>query len=231
MSTTKTLHLLVLTGTAITDEGLQHVSKIKSLLALDLELCDGVTDLGCSQLATMTRLRALNLKKNGFGRKITDEGLKALGPLTELESLNLYGNELSDEGLVHLQPLQRLQELDLSLLSLTDKGMEHLQPLQQLRQLELLYSIGFAGPQLTDAALVSIQKLKRLESLNLIGSKITDAGLLRLGQLKRLTQLELVGTAVTASGAQRFRLELPACNIRLAVGRSRDFGLSEKDGL
>jgi len=231
LSTTKTLHLLVLTGTAITDEGLQHVSKIKSLLALDLELCDGVTDLGCSQLATMTRLRALNLKKNGFGRKITDEGLKALGPLTELESLNLYGNGLSDEGLVHLQPLQRLQELDLSLLSLTDKGMEHLQPLQQLRQLELLYSIGFAGPQLTDAALVSIQKLKRLESLNLIGSKITDAGLLRLGQLKRLTQLELVGTAVTASGAQRFRLELPACNIRLAVGRSRDFGLSEKDGL
>ena len=210
------LRLLVLTGTAITDAGLAHLADVERLVALGLEICEGVTDAGCSQLGTMTALRALILKKTGFGTMITKEGLQALHSLTGLEVLNLYGNSLSDEDLAHLRPLKSLQELDLSLLAFTDKGVRHLEPLQQLQTLDMLYSTGFGGPRLTDAALKSLQKLPRLESLNLVGANITDAGLLQLSQLKRLKRLELVGSAVTPTGAEQFQLVLPACKVRLA---------------
>jgi hypothetical protein len=54
-------------------------------------------------------LRHLNLART----KITDNGLSALGRLTQLESLEMAGTPVTDQGLVHLLPLQQLKRLTL----------------------------------------------------------------------------------------------------------------------
>ena len=118
---------LVLSGTSVTRVGLRHLVPNKSLLALDLELCDGVTDDACDALGEMTQLRSLVLK------------LTRLQKLSSLEVLNLYGNSVKDTGLARLQSLLNLRELNLSLMAITDVGLKNLRPLSKLERLELLY--------------------------------------------------------------------------------------------
>jgi outer membrane protein assembly factor BamB len=208
------LRVLLLTGTAITNTGLQHLEPIKNLVALDLEVCDGVSETGCASLAKMQGLRTLVLKKTGFERdRVTDAGLKQLSGLTELETLDLYGNSVTDAGLAHLRLMQSLRELDLSLLPVTDDGLPHLTALSKLEHLDLLYSEGFGGVLITDKGIASLAKLTNLKSLNLVGAKITDDGLGNLTTLKRLRQLRIVNTGVTHDGAKRFQAAVPNCQV------------------
>src|SRR6202022_4151096 len=159
----------------------RHLAASTSLLALDLELCDGVTDDACEALGTMRQLKVLILKKTGFEpRRISNAGLQNLRGLSNLEVLNLYGNSVTDAGLPNLQRLNNLRELNLSLLAVTDAGLNHLQPLATLEQLELLFSEGFAGPTITNAGTEFLGPLTNLATLNLTGAKLGDAGLERL---------------------------------------------------
>ncbi|MFO1096591.1 MAG: PQQ-binding-like beta-propeller repeat protein, partial [Planctomycetaceae bacterium] len=178
LSSISGLRVLILAGTNVSAAGLEHLTPLKQLVALDLEVCDAITDAACAQLQDWAQLRALVLKKSGFEReRVTDRGLEHLVRLGRLEQLNLYGNQITDAGLVHLQGLTALRKLDLSLLPITDIGIAHLQTLQELQSLELLYSVGFAGPTLTDAMTDSLMSLSRLTSLNLTGARLTDTGL------------------------------------------------------
>ncbi len=210
----KSLRALVLTGTSITHAGLRHLVANVNLLALDLELCDGITDAACEPLGTMKQLQSLVLKKTGFERhRITDTGLQRLQGLSNLEVLNLYGNNVTDAGLTHLQPLKKLRELNLSLLAITDAGLKHLQPLTKLEHLELLYSEGFAGPALSNGMVEFLEPLSNLTTLNLTGAKLTDAGLERLRVLKNLKTLQLVRTRVTEVGIRAFQVAVPDCEL------------------
>jgi hypothetical protein len=57
-------------------------------------------------------LRHLHRLDLGYN-PVTNEGLKHLRPLAELDFLSLYGTEVTNEGLVHLQPLRRLRHLQI----------------------------------------------------------------------------------------------------------------------
>ena len=210
----KPLRVLILTGTGITHAGLRHLAANTSLLALDLDLCDGITDDAFEPLGAMKQLRLLVLKKSGFERhRITDTGLQQLAKLSNLEVLNLYGNDVTDAGLMHLQALRKIRELNLSLLAITDAGLKHLKPLNKLEHLELLYSEGFAGPTLTDGLVEFLEPLSNLTTLNLTGAKMTDAGLERLRVMKKLKTLQLVRTGVTSEGIQAFQTAVPKCDV------------------
>jgi outer membrane protein assembly factor BamB len=208
------LRVLVLAGTEVSDVGMRHLTKLKNLTALDLEVCDGITDAACEPLGEMRQLKALVFKKTGFEpNRISDAGLARLKNLSDLELLNLYGNNLTDAGLVHLESLTKLRELNLSLLAITDKGLVHLKPLANLRQLDLLYSEGFAGPLLTDSGLEGLRPLSNLNSLNLTGANLSDSGLERLTVLKKLTALSLARTPTTAAGIRKLENALPNCEV------------------
>ncbi|MFO1094063.1 MAG: PQQ-binding-like beta-propeller repeat protein [Planctomycetaceae bacterium] len=218
LSSISGLRVLILAGTNVSAAGLEHLKPLKQLVALDLEVCDAITDAACAQLQDWAQLRALVLKKSGFEReRVTDRGLEHLVRLGRLEQLNLYGNQITDAGLVHLQGLTALRKLDLSLLPITDIGIAHLQTLQELQSLELLYSAGFAGPTLTDAMTDSLMSLSRLTSLNLTGARLTDTGLVRLQHLRELKSLQVVGTQVTDSGVRALKKALPECNVVVAL--------------
>ena len=210
----KWLKSLILSGTSVSPAGVTHFSTSPTLIALELELCDAIHDDACPALGSMKTLRWLNLKKSGFEKRgISDTGLAQLQNLSQLETLNLYGNKVTDAGLVHLQSLKRLHELDLSLLDLNDAGIASLKPMLSLTRLNLMYTEGFAGPSLTDTSATTLEHLSQLTWLNLTGSKLSDAGLERLQSLKQLKTLQLIRTHVTAMGVERFQAALPECEI------------------
>ena len=80
------LHILPITG--------KHLKEIKSLHVLHLAGTQ-VTDAGLKELAPLKNLAQLHLQET----QVTDAGLKELAPFTNLASLNLDGTKVTDAGL------------------------------------------------------------------------------------------------------------------------------------
>ena len=120
----------------------------------------------------------------------TDEGLKEVAKLQNLEGLTLHNTQITDEGLKEAAKLQKLKELNLGGTlpftgKTTDKGLKEVAKLQKLEQLWL------SGTQITDEGLKEVAKLQNLERLSLNATKVTDEGLKEVAKLQMLQQLYL----------------------------------------
>jgi Leucine-rich repeat (LRR) protein len=168
------------------------------------------TDIGMKQLGVLNRIRMLGGPRPvSFPLPITDEGLRFLEGLSELQELDLTGLPFNDADLRHVKGLSQLRSLKLGHGStqITDAGLINLKGLNQLKTLSL------DGSQVTDAGLEHLKGLSQLESLNLYNSKVTDAGLDQLRDFKNLTYLGLRTTHVTGEGIAKLQHALPNCTI------------------
>ena len=89
---------LTASGPLIVDEVLEQVGSMKTLLMLNLEYTE-ITDAGLAHLAGLSNIRTLVLR----GTEITDAGLAQLKPLTTLTELDLEFAAVSNEGVGRLQ--------------------------------------------------------------------------------------------------------------------------------
>ena len=118
----------------ITDTFLEDVfsscDKLK-ILALNLAWCDQITDDGLQHISKLQNLQSLKL--NGC-YKITDTGLEHISNLEKLQTLNLYRcDNVTDKGLQHISKLQNLQSLKLIWCDkITDTGLKHISNLKNL---------------------------------------------------------------------------------------------------
>lgn len=101
-----------------------------------------------------------------YAKPLTDEDLKRLGRLTNIEGLYLGGyieqsffdtryvskSAITDAGLEHLQNLTELRQLYLVVPDVTDAGLEHLKGLTNLQELHIL------SEHVTDAALDDLRR-------------------------------------------------------------------------
>ena len=93
-----------------------------------------VTDLGIAKLATLKKLRHLDLS----GSSITAGGIKALAAFHDLQRLSLWNVAGIDDGAaVGLEALSSLTSLDLSNTAVGDKTLQRLGKLPKLRRLYL----------------------------------------------------------------------------------------------
>lgn len=150
---------------------------------------------------TLKQLTLMNRKK------ITDEGLRHVSGLTELEVLALNGTNVSGEGLSHLRNCRRLKGLPMNNTPLMDIGLSHISHLGNLEWVQL------SGTQITDQGLSHLSGLTNLESLELRDTAITDDGLKHLSNLKSLKKLHLRGTRTTDAGRSWLQKELPNCKV------------------
>jgi hypothetical protein len=128
---------LVLSGTKVTDVGLEHLKGLTQLQSLNLRGTK-VTDAGLVHLKGLTQLRELDLARSRtILPDVTDAGLVHLKGLNQLQTLNLWGTKVSDDGLKHLKGLRQLQMLDLSGTKVSDAGLKHLKGMRQLQTLDL----------------------------------------------------------------------------------------------
>jgi len=137
-------------------DSLDELPRMRRLSVFDLP----VDDDDLAQISRSKRLVELVLVNREFDAEYTDNGLRHLGDLHELQSLNLRGADVSDQGLEHLQGLRQLKHLTLDSPHITNAGLDHLKKLKNLNELSV------SGTEVTEEGarhlLRSLPSLKRV---------------------------------------------------------------------
>jgi len=115
-------------------------------------------------------LNNLNLR----GTNITGVGLSALRDLP-IGNLYLGNAQVDDEGLKSIGLLAKLRSIELDRTQITDAGIEYLEGLR-----ESLRSLSLCHTNLTDEAIVHLEKLTNLGGIDLFGTQLTEEGVKRL---------------------------------------------------
>jgi hypothetical protein len=108
------------------DADLARLRDLASLRELEFNAYRA-TDQGMKHLGELNELEILRLASGGESSKITDDGLQHLSGLRRLRVLWLFGTNVSDAGLPKLQELTALHELNLQHTQVTDAGVAKLQ--------------------------------------------------------------------------------------------------------
>ena len=108
-----------LSNSKITDEALRHFSSLQKIKKLSLQ-GNYFTNKGLEHLQENTQLTELVL---GLGtNEITDDGLRFISALTNLERLGLQSSKITDAGLQQLSSLKNLKELWVGGTKVTEAG-------------------------------------------------------------------------------------------------------------
>jgi hypothetical protein len=128
---------------------------------------------------------------------MTDGALESLARLEFVTRVNVGGaRQLTDDGLRHLAHMPQLEELDLSGYHspLTDRGLEVLRHLKHLRRFQMCW------PQrVTDAGVANLACCEHLESVNLLGTPTGDGAVHALAGKRQLHHFK-TGRLVTDAG-------------------------------
>jgi hypothetical protein len=211
------LRFLSMGGTHIrprlTDADMTHLRGLTQLEELNLHV-DAIPITGASlvNLKGMSRLRVLYMPL-----RVADQDLASLSRLTALESIVPYGDSnITDAGLAHLEPLGNLKMLSLRGGNVTSAGLARLRGMTRMRALDLSATrVDTLGPlchmktlkylylesaPINDSGLAHIADLTELSKLDLSGTQVTDAGIPNLLRCPWLSNLDLSGTRITDAG-------------------------------
>ncbi|MFT5467920.1 MAG: putative membrane protein [Verrucomicrobiales bacterium] len=104
---------------------------------LRLSVINSAEEFGDEQLLRLAPVESHLAWVDLGGSKITDEGMKLIGRMVELERLHLENTAVTDSGLGRLSRLENLNYLNLYGTEITDLGLDALQGLPKLRKLYL----------------------------------------------------------------------------------------------
>jgi hypothetical protein len=184
-------------------------------------------DLGATQVDVDANGRIVRV--NLSGTAASDEDLRHLEGLVNLEGLALAGTEVS--GVARLRGLAKLAYLNLDRTRLTDRGLAPVAELPGLRSLYVgsdrlsdaglahlasltgLRSLFLRGSRITDRGLAHLRRLGKLEALVLFTPRVTDTGLDHVAALGGLTFLQLAEAEISDAGVERIKLALPDCEV------------------
>lgn len=203
LAASRTLEVLQLRRMKLTDAGMTGLARVPNLKELWL-VDTAVTDAGVKNLAATKSLENFFLifDRPTPGDPISDRTLECVAGAGTLKNIGLGSSgrpdELTDDGLRHLAGLKQLEDLSLSGKKLTGSGFRHLAG-GNLKRVHLGY--GGTDGGITDDGLAGVAKLATLQLLNLWGNKaVSDAGLAHLKNLTNLETLNLQDTGVTGPG-------------------------------
>ena len=160
--------------------------EIRGLLLADFPVDDAML----TQLAGNDSIRTLCIDAG----QVTDDGLDKLIELPNLLHLRLRLSAISDDGLKTIGAMEQLQILNLPQADCTDAGIGHLIALKNLNQLRI------GSTRLTNGACEQFARLGSLTSLHTIGIPIQDDGLKRIAAMKNLQSLYIDDSQVTREG-------------------------------
>lgn len=185
---------------------LRTATKLRELVWIGLS-----GDREVEAIAKHIPLRALALvdqKQHMWPTQLSDEGMRAIGSLRSLNSLEFRTSAVTDAGMEALRNLKELRRLDIGGLSgVSEQGLVNIWRLKGLRSLVL--DLGLEPQRPIDDLLDRLATLTELEELRVPG-RITDDGLLKLSCLKKLRQLDLTGNSgYTDAGVASLMKVLP----------------------
>lgn len=183
----KLVHMreLTLTGCLGLDDTMANcllfLRAMQQLRTLHLSLTD-ISNASLQDVACLRELRILTLSDC---MELTETGLAALAPLSNLKTLRLPF-DLTDVGLVAISNLVSLRELQLSK-QVTNTGLWAVSKLVQLHSLDL------SECPITDEAMPALRDMYLLRTLDLSSTLITDSGLEACGPMRNLNTLKVSG--------------------------------------
>ena len=183
------LERLWLSQTQITNAGLEELASMSSLTHLSIEATP-TSDQGLAFLVGLPKLRSLILGSPLF----TLAGLRQLKQARLIEHLYLDRLPVDDSVLAAIGELHQVQTLSLRQTAITDNGLRYLNQLQKLRELHL------DGCRLSDAALGPASEWKGLESISLANTQIGDRGLQFLAGCNALKSIEVSESGCSLGG-------------------------------
>lgn len=230
------LRMLRLQAKLESNAALAAIGAISSLEILEIELGDGVDDVGLAELARLKNLRELRIS---LGNNISEAGLRRLASLAKLQSLEiepaakidagldvlahfprlfnleLVGPQVGDETLRHVGAAKALTRLWLRNTNVVGPGFVHLANTTTLKHLDI-YGEAFRG-----SGIEHLAKNKGLRDLDLTFAELDPAGAAALG---KLVSLEVLRLPDGADDALLAALAGPAGLVELSAGRSRATG-------
>jgi Leucine-rich repeat (LRR) protein len=130
-----------------------------------------------------------------------------LPDLPDLTRIELRGVPITDDDLRHLTTLTQLEILDLSDTPITGSGLRYLAVLPKLRELNL------SGTHIDDANLAPLVALSHLDELSLDHTAMTDEAIATLRQLRALKTLTVSDTAISDEGIATLEKSVPGISI------------------
>jgi Leucine Rich repeat len=164
----------------ITDQALGHLTKVKSLRHLELDVSP-VTDAGLEALAGLPHLESLILRH----LPVTDEGLKTVARLPALKKLSLAALQITPAGILALRD-SPVEELDW-----WDDHRPRLAYLPYVRKLKNLKRLNLSSHRVADEVAGQLREIQTLETLDLHDHRLSDEGLRQLSELINLRELNL----------------------------------------
>jgi Leucine-rich repeat (LRR) protein len=178
----KSLRQLDISSTNIGDVGAEHLRQLRDLELL--ELPDGISRSAVADLlATKPRLRSLSCG-NSSNCTYGDEVLEQVGRMADIEKLNISGISVTDSGVAHLTRCTRLKDVSLFACPITNKGLAEFGKITSLERLYLHKA------RLTTSGLKQLNGLSRLEWLYL-SDVMPDEGFIDISGLTSLRHLTL----------------------------------------
>ena len=177
-----------------------NLSRLTALTSLDLQECSTVKDVQVQLASKLLGLTYLDLSR--CRRHVTAEGLRTVGRLTALATLNLQSCDVTTEVLRAVSVLPALSSLDINYCnSVTVEGLRTLSTCTTLSKLNITIC------NMTDEKLRAVSTCSALSSLDLSWcSNVSDAGLRTLHVLAALTSLDLHNcVSVTEAGKRALR--------------------------
>jgi len=171
------------------------------------------------QLATDDALRAVRGLKEIekiylWDAQVTDAGVECLRGMPKLRYLHLSNSKITDRSLETLGNIPSLEGLSMQFNHFTDRGLSHLAGLKKLTSLWVCSPNKDESPErISDAGLVHLKGLTNLEDLGIQNTLVTDAGLEHLKGLSRLKTIFLQGSRVTQAGVDKFMTAMPGVRV------------------
>jgi hypothetical protein len=135
---------------------------------------------------------------------VTPEGLRQIGPQSELRWLDLTGLPVTTEDVIRLLPAPgRLNQLSLEATRVDVSLGAWLSRADELEELDLSWTA------IDDTVIAGLAEGVPLSTLWLTGSAVSDASLERIATIGPLKRLDVQRTAVTPAGRERFRARRP----------------------
>jgi hypothetical protein len=177
------------------------------------------------QMATDDALRAISGLKELekiylWDARVTDAGVEYLSGMTNLRYVHLSNSNITDRSLEVLGTIPSLEGLSMQGNKFTDRGLAHLARLVKLKSLWVCARRTDESPdRISDRGLEYLRQLSRLETLGLQHTLVTDAGLEHLKGLGGLKKVYLNGSRITQSGVNSLKMALPEVSVNWSWSR------------
>lgn len=216
ISSLNTLKKLTMYGSCkgLTDDTLPLLAKLTDLEELNT---DGimVTDDGLKVLATLPNLRGMSFFHPSWGSKeFVGKGVVHFATMPKLERLTIAGSPFNDEGMAAVGKLTQLTSFSTWHTFQTEAGNQHLLQLTKLKSLRLgqrlrKYDGKPNQPSLSDETLDILAQMKSLETLGLDEARLSHAALAKLKTLPNLKKLTLERIEISSEDLEQLKKDLP----------------------